>query len=119
MDFGAITPVIKELTALGITPFNLVLLLMVYFMGSRLHIFPTFFGKKSEEDEDPSETRVSLIDLHRQMKTLAGYFNHETTAQLRTIEEKTELAISGINDIKRKQEEFDRYGITVRNTKRK
>jgi len=109
------THLFHTLEAAGITPFNLVLLIMVYFMGVKLQIFPNLLGKKSVPDGD--ENSVTLIDLHKQMKTLAGYFNHETTSQLQVIEQKQDQALMLISKVQQKQDEFDRFGILIRNTK--
>lgn len=107
-----LTSVFLAMEAAGITPFNLVLLVMVYFMGVKLQIFPNLLGKKSVPDGE--ENSVTILDLHRQMTKLNGYFNHDTTAALENISEKQDLILGAVADIKRKHDEYDRFGIICR-----
>jgi hypothetical protein len=112
MDMATLTSLFQTMEAAGITPFNLVLLVMVYFMGVKLQIFPNLLGKKPTPDE--SENSVTLVSLYQQMQKLNGYFNHDTTEHLRVIEEKQDQILVMAADIKRKHEEYDRFGITCR-----
>lgn len=112
MDLATLTHFFHTMEAAGITPFNLVLLVMVYFMGVKLQIFPNLLGKKSVPDG--SENSVTLLSLHQQMSKLNGYFNHDTTVHLQTIEEKQDQILVIATDIKRKHEEYDRVGILAR-----
>lgn len=107
-----LTSLFHTLEAAGITPFNLVLLVMVYFMGVKLQIFPNLLGKKAVPDGE--ENSITILDLHRQMTKLNGYFNHDTTVHLQNIEEKQDQILVAVADIKRKHDEYDRFGIICR-----
>lgn len=64
---------------LGITPFNLVLIGILYFMGAHSGIFPKFWG-----DADASGTKPAS---QASMDKLSSYYNHDTTEILHDIRE--------------------------------
>lgn len=97
-------------TDLGLTPLNIVLCLMLYFIGSQSGIFPKFW--KSQNPVEPQTREELQALLLQQMKTLTGHFNHETTGLLTKISDTLDLII-------RKQEEWDKFGIPIRDCNEK
>lgn len=69
---------------LGLTPFNMVLIVFLYFMGVKLGIFPKLWGGSIEENQPATRA---------QMERLSNYYNHDTTALLTSID-------GGIKEIK-------------------
>lgn len=99
---------------LGFTPLNLVLIVMLYFMGAHTGIFPKFWGKETQEANKPA--------TREQMDKLSRYYNHDTTEILHSID-------GGIKDVRKAVEnlddrvkelhnthaEWEKYGIPMRN----
>ncbi len=101
-------------TELGLTPLNLVLVVMLYFMGAQHGMFPKFW--KGE----PSPDRVPATKA--QMDRLSSHYNHDTTELLTSIDggikdvrkavEKLEDVVS---ELKNNHQEWEKFGIPVRN----
>ncbi len=72
--------ILQELSILGFTPLNVVLLGMLYFIGAHSNIFPKFWGSKDSADNDKPATKG-------QMDKLSNYYNHDTTEILTEIKE--------------------------------
>jgi hypothetical protein len=89
---------------LGFTPLNLVLIAMLYFMGANSGFFPKFWGKR----------KVDLPATQTQMDILSEHYNHETTAILTDIRDLLEKQTANIDEVKRKQEEWEKYGVPAR-----
>lgn len=106
--------IFHKLFELGFTPLNIVLMVMLYFIGSHSGIFPKFW-KSSTEDEEEEKKEPTLADLHREVSKLSGYFNHETTTHLEELKAKQDKTHEVVKEIRAKQDEFDRFGIRVRN----
>lgn len=72
---------IELAVSLGLTPFNIVLIGILYFMGAHSGIFPKFWGKGdiNINDEKPA--------TKGQMDRLSNYYNHDTTEILSQIRE--------------------------------
>lgn len=70
---------VKIAVELGLTPFNLVLIGILYFMGAHSGIFPKFWGQ-GDVNEDKPATKA-------QMDKLSSYYNHDTTELLTQIRE--------------------------------
>ncbi len=111
------TEIFNTLIQLGFTPLNLVLIVMLYFMGAHTGIFPKFWGEeKSDENEKPA-TRA-------QMDKLANYYNHDTTAILNSIDEgikQVRIAVESLDDrvkeLHNTHQEWEKYGIPTRDRK--
>lgn len=102
---------------LGMTPLNLVLMCMLYFMGAHSGIFPKFWGKESQDANKPA--------TKAQMDKLSSYYNHDTTEILKSIDNnvvKVQLAVENleesIQDLKNQNSEWERFGIPIRNSKK-
>lgn len=104
-----IVPTIKYLVEIGFSPLNLVLVGMMYFMGAHHGMFPKFWG-----DQDSQLKTPTIKDLHDQMSQLQGHFNHETTDRLDQINSKHDKLIEGVEELKLKHWEYEKYGIRVR-----
>lgn len=117
MDLAQIIQLAIEL---GLTPFNLALIAMVYFMGAQHGMFPKFWSK---EDNTPT-----IKEVHEIMQHLKAHYNDETTENLEIIADnqkdmKRDLGkISSHQDlirndvavIRSKQDEWEKYGVNVR-----
>lgn len=101
----------------GLSPLNLVLIVMLYFMGAHSGIFPRFWEKKVG-----GQQTFTLAQLYNEMMTLRQYFNHETTERLDGImkaqNETHEVHLKvkeRVEDLHRKNLEWEKYGIPIRN----
>lgn len=101
---------------LGFTPLNLVLIVMVYFMGAHTGIFPKFWGKEEEGENTPA--------TKAQMNKLASYYNHDTTAILNSIDDgikQVRTAVENLDDrvkeLHTTHQEWEKYGIPTRDRK--
>lgn len=74
-----IQQILKIAIDLGLTPLNIVLVSMLYFIGAHSDIFPKFWGSKKENSSKPATSE--------QMEKLTSYYNHDTTALLTQIRE--------------------------------
>jgi hypothetical protein len=104
---------------LGLTPLNLVLAAMLYFIGAHSGIFPKFYGETKDD---------TLPATRAQMDKLSSYYNHDTTEILKSIdanvvkvhESVTEVfkAVDKLDDavkeLKIHQQEIKEYGVKVR-----
>ena len=70
---------LKIAVDLGLTPFNIVLVSILYFMGAHSGIFPKFWGEGDVNDDKPA--------TKAQMDRLSNYYNHDTTELLTQIRE--------------------------------
>ena len=118
-----IISVVKELSELGLSPFNLILLGILYSLGIQTGLFPRFWKTETEEDKTPT-----LRDIHSIMLHLKEHYNDETTDNLEKIGENQKDMIRGITKIsisqdgikeevsrvKRFHEEYAEYGIKTR-----
>lgn len=103
--------------ALGLTPLNIILIAMLYFVGAKIGLFPKFWNR--EEQAEPTPLWA---------ESLLQHFNHETTEQnmeaniaLKEIKETQRDILNMIRDGNRLQERviillenFDKYGIPCR-----
>lgn len=110
------TKVFTTAIELGFTPLNLVLIVMIYFMGANTGIFPKFWGKEPQDANKPA-TRA-------QMDKLSSYYNHDTTEILKSIDngvKSLNTAIEKVDDqiqtLHNTHAEWEKYGIPVRNKK--
>ena len=103
---------VKELVELGFSPLNIVLIAMLYFMGAHHGMFPKFWNKDDKESVAPT-----IKDLHDEMAGLKAHFNDETTDRLDTIIEGQQEIKEGVQTVNRKHEEYDKFGIKVRDIK--
>jgi hypothetical protein len=101
-------------TQLGLTPLNLVLIVMLYFMGAQSGIFPKFWKSESVKTAELPATRA-------QMDKLSSYYNHDTTEILRSIDsgvknvhEAVEKLEEVVSELKNNHHEWEKYGIPVR-----
>lgn len=62
---------------LGLTPLNIALAGMLYFMGAHSGIFPKFWGDVN--------VKANLPASREQMERLSNYYNHDTTELLTEI----------------------------------
>ena len=107
---------------LGITPLNLILIVMLYFMGAQSGIFPKFW-KQSEDKTTPT-----LKEVHEIMTHLKTHYNDETTDNLEKIGRNQDDMKRGIEKIstkqdkigdeitliKNRQDSWHEYGIKIR-----
>jgi len=107
MDIQQLLHVANEL---GLTPLNLVLLAMLYFLGANHGFFPKWWGGESERPATKS-----------QMDYLTNYYNHDTTELLQSIDNKLgnikptlESVEILIKELHIKQSEWEKYGIPAR-----
>lgn len=105
---------------LGFTPFNLVLLVMVYFLGAHIGIFPRLWTEKKSKEADDNEKPATRA----QMNKLANYYNHDTTAILTSIDEgikQVKTAVENLDDrvkdLHNTHQEWEKYGIPTRDKK--
>lgn len=98
---------------LGFTPLNLILVVMLYFMGAQHGMFPKFWKGEPSPDRVPASKA--------QMDKLSTYYNHDTTEILRSIDlgvKKVHVAVENLEDIikelKHNQSEMKEYGVKVR-----
>ena len=101
---------IKYLVEIGFSPLNIVLLCMTYFLGAKQGLFPMFWSSKTEDEKKG----VSIKDLYDQMQNLQGYFNHETTERLDDIKFQQVRLVEDVAEIRRKHDEYERFGIRIR-----
>ncbi len=92
-----VVEILKELSALGFTPFNLVLLSLLYALGIQTGLFPRFWKKTDDE------TTPTLKDIHEIMTHLKAHYNDETTDNLEKIDRNQETMIGGIKEIRENQ----------------
>ena len=92
-----VVEILKELSALGFTPFNLVLLSLLYALGIQTGLFPRFWKKTDDE------TTPTLKDIHEIITHLKAHYNDETTDNLEKIGRNQETMIGGINEIRENQ----------------
>lgn len=105
---------IKTLSDLGFSPLNVVLIIMLYFMGAHSGIFPKFWGEQGKKN-------LSIKDLHDEMFNLKSYFNHETTERLdgikesqKNLYESQEKIKSSVEELNRRHDVYDNFGIKIR-----
>ena len=91
-----VSQLIQIASDLGLTPLNLVLLTMLYFMGASSGIFPKFWKKENEEVP-------TLKQIFETMSHLKAHYNDETTDNLEKIGRNQETMISGIREIRESQ----------------
>jgi hypothetical protein len=91
-----IQALINIATDLGLTPLNLVLLTMLYFMGASSGIFPKFWKKENEDVP-------TLKQIFETMTHLKAHYNDETTENLEKIGRNQETMIGGIKEIRENQ----------------
>ncbi len=103
----------------GITPLNLVLVGMLYIMLADSGKVPKFWKKQEAENEDIP----TLHTLNKKMSHLLAHYNDETTENLELIGRNQATMIKlaeetnkKVESIRIKQDEFDRFGIKVRQT---
>lgn len=98
-------------SSLGLTPLNIILIGMVYFLGVKMELFPKLWGEDEEREE-----KVPIW-----ASNLQTYFNHDTTEH----HEKTQELLKEIsikmdrhNDMEStnhsKLEEILKYGVKCR-----
>ncbi len=92
-----VVEILKELSVLGFTPFNLVLLGILYALGIQTGLFPRFWKKTDDE------TTPTLKDIHEIMTHLKAHYNDETTDNLEKIGRNQEAMIGGIKEIRENQ----------------
>lgn len=102
-------------TELGFTPLNLVLLAMLYFLGAQHGFFPKWWGDKVEK------TNQSEPGTKEQMEYLINYYNHDTTAILKSMDAKLgdikptlESVELLLKELHVKQNEWEKYGVPAR-----
>lgn len=107
MDWHQIITIAVEL---GITPLNIVLVAMLYFLGANHGFFPKFWGGENKEPATKA-----------QMDYLTNYYNHDTTEILKAIDNKLgdikptlESVEILLKEVHIKQSEWERYGIPAR-----
>jgi len=105
--------ILQLASELGFSPLNLVLLVMLYFMGAQSGVFPKFWRANDRH------TTPTIHDLHEQVLSLKEYFNHETTNRLDAIQAEQQLMHEDVRGLHRKHDEYDKYGIKVREIKSK
>lgn len=93
-----VVEILKELSVLGFTPFNLVLLGILYALGIQTGLFPRFW-KNPENQNTPT-----LKDIHEIMIHLKAHYNDETTDNLEKIGRNQDTMIRVINKISDKQD---------------
>lgn len=117
-----VVEILKELSALGFTPFNLVLLGILYALGIQTGLFPRFWKKTDDE------TTPTLKDIHEIMTHLKAHYNDETTENLEKIGENQKEMLRGITKISSRQDdiaedieelqqfhkEIEKFGVKVR-----
>lgn len=81
---------------LGITPLNIVLIVMLYFIGAQSGIFPKLW--KNSDISTPT-----LKEIHEIMTHLKSHYNDETTDNLEKIGRNQETMINGIREIRENQ----------------
>ena len=103
---------------LGITPLNIVLIVMLYFMGASNGIFPKFWKKENEESP-------TLKQIFETMTHLKNHYNDTTTENLELIGRNQDEMKEKLNKISTHQDlikeevkaintrlnEYDKYGI--------
>ena len=103
---------------LGITPLNIVLIVMLYFMGAQSGIFPKLW--KNSDISTPT-----LKEIHEIMTHLKAHYNDETTENLEIIGRNQDEMKEKLNKISTHQDlikedvklinarlnEYDKYGI--------
>lgn len=108
---------IELAVSLGLTPFNIVLIGILYFMGAHSGIFPKFWGQGDVNDDKPA--------TKGQMDRLSNYYNHDTTELLtqikehlsdvkdetRTINATLQTLSSTTNRLENTIREWEKYGV--------
>lgn len=110
------TKIFTTAIELGFTPLNLVLMVMIYFMGAHTGIFPKFWGKETQESNKPA--------TKAQMDKLSSYYNHDTTEILQSINagvQSLNKSIEKVDDqiqlLHNTHAEWEKYGIPIRQKK--
>jgi len=107
--------IIRAMAEYGISPLNLVLILMMYFMGAQSGVFPKFWGGKIDSTPDWA-------------KYLLQHFNHDTTdfhkathTKLDTLIEKEEEEAKertemrdDVKNIQHTLDTFEKFGVITR-----
>lgn len=102
---------------LGITPLNLVLAAMLYFLGAQHGVFPKWWGGETDAPATKS-----------QMERLSNYYNHDTTAILQSIDsgikdvhkavgevhQAVEKLEDSIKELHTHHQEWEKFGIPIR-----
>lgn len=95
---------------LGITPLNLVLAAMLYFLGANHGFFPKWWGDKGEAPA-----------TRKQMEYLTNYYNHDTTAILQSIDsgikevhQAVEKLEDSVKELHTHHQEWEKFGIKTR-----
>lgn len=111
-----IPEIIKAMAEWGVSPLNLILIAMMYFIGAKNGIFPPLW--KEEKKENVPEWAQHLLQNFNHSTT---DFHLQTHQKLDTLIEKEEEEAKerqeirdNTRDIKTKLAEFDRYGVKVR-----
>lgn len=108
---------LKHLAEFGFSPLNVVLIAMIYFMGTQLGIFPKFWGDKTASAVKPAS--------QESMDKLSSYYNHDTTELLTDIrdhlsdlKEETKVISANLtslhittNRLETTIREWERYGV--------
>jgi len=114
-----IPEILRVMAELGLSPLNLVLLALVYFMAAKSGFVPKFWKERKEEKAE---------DMPHWAQTLIGHFNHDTTSHHEMTHQKLDTIIQQnkdsksdhertketINAIKNSVENLDKYGMKVR-----
>lgn len=101
--------ILEAAAAYGFSPLNLVLMVMLYFMGAHAGVWPKFWKKGDDENKTPT-----VHDLYAEISKLKMYFNHETTERLDKIVERQKGIGEDVKSIVRKHDEYEKYGIKTR-----
>lgn len=113
------TKIFTTAIELGFTPLNLVLMVMIYFMGAHTGIFPKFWGKETQDTKDANRPATKA-----QMDKLSSYYNHDTTEILKSIDGGVKSLNSSIQKLDDQIQilhnthvEWEKYGIPIRDKK--
>lgn len=103
------------LSSAGFSPLNILLIIMLYFMGTKLGIFPKFWKQKDDEQPDVIDgQKITLRDVYLQMTHLKAHYNDETTEELQKINRTQSKIKEDTEEIKQFHKNYHEYGIKVR-----
>jgi len=102
------------LSNVGFSPLNMILLVMLYFMGTKLGIFPKLWKSKDEEPDVIDGQKITLRDVYLQMTHLKAHYNDETTEELQKINRTQSKIKEDVEKVKQYHENYQEYGIKVR-----
>lgn len=104
----------KVLQEVGFSPLNILLIIMLYFMGTKLGIFPQFWKKTEDAPDIVDGQKITLRDLYLQMTHLKSHYNDETTEELQKINTTQSKIREDVERVKKLNENFHEYGVKVR-----